>query len=598
MMHYPLRLLTVQQAQRLAKLLAHAEMIRRRSSLGGAAFEIGFWVGGTNTPNSTQSGTSVAEPLRCIPAWNNARANSEARLLSSSAPEDRAYVVAKQAWNKLPVCPFCNDVDGTKLRLFPEREQRLGIVCDNARCDWNRGHSGPPEPLPFLLVDTDIYRAAPSILLGTIDKLALLGQNTYTIDKIGGMFGMARLLQGGPNGLSTWPTAQPPPPRRPRASNAWRPPTRTASKHSSIRFPVLSSRTRCTCSTRASERSEASSRPPFSPGFDASHRSSATAPAVFPDDAKRLACRTSSAPPQPRRMSRSTRAHSTRKRVVQFPHPGPSLHAGFYTRMAAFAAGGDSQRSRAASGESPLGREMAAPWGRVYASLMTNGRLHTVTTLSVLAAHATTITRWQRDLSTPDAARNARAAAEIEASISDARWSERRRASVAAASAAVRYDRLNDLLDLHRIELTYVTNKKGGDQILSALESEFREAHAEMGDDYAVDNFAMELISGGVDIGGIQSVIRRAEEPFDPKADDIGTALRGIVATSAISHGVDVETFNAMAFAGMPSDIAEYIQASSRVGRTHVGFSLLIPTPQTRRDRFVVEVHEFVPSAS
>lgn len=280
------------------------------------------------------------------------------------------------------------------------------------------------------------------------------------------------------------------------------------------------------------------------------------------------------------------------KRVVQFPHPGPSLHAGFYTRMAAFAAGGDSQRSRAASGESPLGREMAAPWGRVYASLMTNGRLHTVTTLSVLAAHATTITRWQRDLSTPDAARNARAAAEIEASISDARWSERRRASVAAASAAVRYDRLNDLLDLHRIELTYVTNKKGGDQILSALESEFREAHAEMGDDYAVDTFAMELISGGVDIGGIQSVIRRAEEPFDPKADDIGTALRGIVATSAISHGVDVETFNAMAFAGMPSDIAEYIQASSRVGRTHVGFSLLIPTPQTRRDRFVVEVHE------
>jgi hypothetical protein len=102
----------------------------------------------------------------------------------------------------------------------------------------------------------------------------------------------------------------------------------------------------------------------------------------------------------------------------------------------------------------------------------------------------------------------------------------------------------------------------------------------------------MELISGGVDIGGIQSVIRAAERPFDPMHDDIRGALRGIVATSAISHGVDVEAFNTMAFAGMPSDIAEYIQASSRVGRIHVGFSLLIPTPQTRRDRFVVEVHE------
>lgn len=75
-------------------------------------------------------------------------------------------------------------------------------------------------------------------------------------------------------------------------------------------------------------------------------------------------------------------------------------------------------------------------------------------------------------------------------------------------------------------------------------------------------------------------------------SDDISEALRGIVATAAISHGVDVESFNAMAFAGMPSDIAEYIQASSRVGRIHAGFSLLIPTPQTRRDRFIVEVHE------
>ena len=44
----------------------------------------------------------------------------------------------------------------------------------------------------------------------------------------------------------------------------------------------------------------------------------------------------------------------------------------------------------------PREKEAAAPWGRVYASLVTNGRLHTVTTLSVLAAHAATITRWLR----------------------------------------------------------------------------------------------------------------------------------------------------------------------------------------------------------
>ena len=47
-----------------------------------------------------------------------------------------------------------------------------------------------------------------------------------------------------------------------------------------------------------------------------------------------------------------------------------------------------------------------------------------------------------------------------------------------------------------------------------------------------------------------------------------------------------------MFFAGMPNDIAEFIQASSRVGRKHPGFSLLIPTPHARRDRYVVETHD------
>ncbi|MDI3471219.1 MAG: Superfamily II DNA and RNA helicase [Pseudolabrys sp.] len=413
MMHYPLRLLTVQQAQRLARLLARAEMVRRTEHIDGGAFEIGFWVGGANTPNSTEKRPGeVADALRCVPLSSDVRARDEDALMASQERIDREYVAAKTAWNKLPVCPFCGSDRGTGLRLFAGRHHQLGIVCLNDSCDWNRSHrTDGPEPLPFLIADTDIYRRAPAVLLGTIDKLALLGQ-------------------------------------------------------------------------------------------------------------------------------------------------------------------------------------AAAPWGRVYASLMTNGRLHTVTTLSVLAAHAATITRWERDLASSDAARQARAAAEIEECVSDARWFDARRAAVRTTARDGRFDRLAALVDLHRIELTYVTNKKGGDQILSALETEVREAHAAMGPEYALSSFAMELISGGVNIGGIQSVIRAAERPFDPMHDDISTALRGIVATSAISHGVDVEAFNAMAFAGMPSDIAEYIQASSRVGRTHVGFSLLIPTPQTRRDRFVVEVHE------
>ena len=594
MMHYPLRLLTVQQAQRLGKLMARAELVRRNEGLGGSPFEIGFWVGGGNTPNSTERRIGeLEEQLRCVPAWNDPRGQSEHRLLNSDDRIDREYAAARESWNKIPSCPFCGSEEGTGLRLFPSRHNRLGIVCFNTRCDWNALYRpAGSEPLPFLLVDTDIYRRAPSVLLGTIDKLALLGQSTTTIDRIAGMFGLARWIEGGADGLLRMPSGpsagDAPPAGCQRVSPAYRQGVEVFFDP----FPSLIVQDEM----HLLEESLGTFGGIFETGLFAwlSRLSGLLGDRV---------CRIPGAPDRPRLphiigatataadAAKHTRALYQRS-VVQFPHPGPALHGGFYTRMATFLEGGVAAVSRESAQLSPLGRERSAPWGRVYASLMTNGRLHTVTTLSVLAAHAATITRWERDLASTDLTRSVAAANEIEDHISSENWGEQRRSAVRQAAADRQFARLASLVDLHRIELTYVTNKKGGDQLLSALDGEVREAHAKMGSRYELTKFEMKLISGGVDIGGIQEVIRAAERPFDPMHDDIADALRGIVATSAISHGVDVEAFNAMAFAGMPSDIAEYIQASSRVGRTHVGFSLLIPTPQTRRDRFVVEVHE------
>ena len=108
-------------------------------------------------------------------------------------------------------------------------------------------------------------------------------------------------------------------------------------------------------------------------------------------------------------------------------------------------------------------------------------------------------------------------------------------------------------------------------------QAEVAEPHEAMGPEYVLSAFQMELISGGVDAKGIQSVIRRAEEPFypdrrafDPMSDDVSDVLRGIHGLSAIAHGVDVETLNAIVFAGMPSDVTEYLQASSG-SADHVG---------------------------
>ncbi len=191
-----------------------------------------------------------------------------------------------------------------------------------------------------------------------------------------------------------------------------------------------------------------------------------------------------------------------------------------------------------------------------------------------------------------DGARQAAAIRLLVSHLGNGPLAVRHRAALERLEAAGRFDVVASAVDLHRVALTYVTNKKGGDQILSALPGIADRQHRDFGPSAVVDVIRTDLISGGVESGTVEAIVRKAEMQFDPSTEDVEDVLRMIVATSAVSHGVDVENFNAMFFAGMPTAIDEFIQASSRVGRTHVGFSMLIPTPQNRRDRFIFEVHE------
>jgi hypothetical protein len=65
-----------------------------------------------------------------------------------------------------------------------------------------------------------------------------------------------------------------------------------------------------------------------------------------------------------------------------------------------------------------------------------------------------------------------------------------------------------------------------------------------------------------------------------------------------ISHGVDVDRLNAMLFYGMPRQTAECIQASSRVGRSHVGIVFTLLHPIRERDRshfgYFAKYHEYL----
>lgn len=143
-LRYPLRLLSVQQVQRLANTLAQAEILRREDPLicETEEFSLGYFVGDNNTPN-------------------NIRREQVIRYRNMSQDEIDEQRI-------LDICPFCRK-PSVHLR-FDEESYRLMHYCDNPDCPSGKA-------LPVYMVDTEIYRYLPSAIISTVDKLAILGNN-------------------------------------------------------------------------------------------------------------------------------------------------------------------------------------------------------------------------------------------------------------------------------------------------------------------------------------------------------------------------------------------------------------------------------------
>lgn len=143
-LRYPLRLLSVQQVQRLANTLAQAELLRRADPLikDTEEFSLGYFVGDNNTPNSI----------------GRERALRYRGMRQEELDEERI----------LDICPFCGK-PSVHLQ-FNEESYRLMHFCNNPDCS-----SG--EALPVYIVDAEIYRYLPSAIISTVDKLAILGNN-------------------------------------------------------------------------------------------------------------------------------------------------------------------------------------------------------------------------------------------------------------------------------------------------------------------------------------------------------------------------------------------------------------------------------------
>ena len=157
-MRYTLRLLTAQQFLRAASLICALERLRERNAdLGGVEFSIGIWLGGDTTPNTHKQAVDIWNALARDPA----NASNKFLLLqcpwcgAQMGPTDEQQR-QKRGRGHQPVIPG-----------YLKRRDVVRLACPDRSCDFRSG-------LPMYVVDDDIYAKRPTLVIGTVDKFAML----------------------------------------------------------------------------------------------------------------------------------------------------------------------------------------------------------------------------------------------------------------------------------------------------------------------------------------------------------------------------------------------------------------------------------------
>lgn len=161
LMRYTLRLLTIQQFQRATALICACESIRRKalehgdSRWGKTPFRIGLWVGRKTTPNRTDD---------AVEAIKQARGNQ--------------YVGGGIGTPyQLTTCPWCGSAIEAGKHLdaqpYPHGSGRTITYCGDkfGQCLFSKRQAAN-EGLPVVVVDEEIYRRLPTLLIATVDKFA------------------------------------------------------------------------------------------------------------------------------------------------------------------------------------------------------------------------------------------------------------------------------------------------------------------------------------------------------------------------------------------------------------------------------------------
>ncbi|MDI3383994.1 helicase-related protein [Xenophilus aerolatus] len=148
---YTLRLLTIQQFERAGGLICALETLRRAGHLPGhAPFCLGLWVGKDSSPNEHKSALADLDKIQ----------STIGKVEGVKVPLKQCPVCAT------PIVPARKNegMAGVGMRAV---SGSLELFCPDAHCAFHGG-------LPISYVDEQLYRHPPTMLLGTIDKFAML----------------------------------------------------------------------------------------------------------------------------------------------------------------------------------------------------------------------------------------------------------------------------------------------------------------------------------------------------------------------------------------------------------------------------------------
>lgn len=155
---YTLRLLTTQQRDRLLRMICACEYIRQNDPdkrFGKSEYSVGFWVGGQVTAND----------FKDLKVFDHKK-------------EDEVRAEYRKLKRQIINCPCCGSGD-LKYQILPDEDvttvkNGFRIYCSNQQCYFSKTY------IPVYLIDEEIYRKLPTVVISTVDKFTRLPWDART----------------------------------------------------------------------------------------------------------------------------------------------------------------------------------------------------------------------------------------------------------------------------------------------------------------------------------------------------------------------------------------------------------------------------------